>query len=95
MCGVERNGSLDKTKTEVHYEQHYPVARNRSGRILRHLRHLGMLQVLGPPPSRMRDLNEDEGRGEQATPLVFYLQSICNPLTWGCYNSDVWMGEDG
>ena len=62
-----------KQKTEVHYEQHHHVARHRSCRILRHLRHLGMLQVLGPPPSRVRDLNQDEGRGEQATPLVFYL----------------------
>ena len=81
MCGVGRNGSLDQTKAEVHYEQHYHVARHRSCRVLRRLRHLGMLQVLGASPSRVRDLNEDEGRGEQATPLVFYLQSICNPLT--------------
>ena len=95
MCGVGRVVLSMKQKTEVHYEQHRNVGDHRSRRVLRHLRHLGMLQVLGPPPSRMRDLNEDEGRGEQAAPLVFYLQSICNSLTWGCYNGDVWMGEDG
>ena len=82
-------------KTEVHYEQHRNVGHHRSCRILRHLRHLGVLQMLGASPSRVRNLNEDEGRGEQAAPLVFYLQSICNPLTWGCYNVGVWMGEDG
>ena len=80
---------------EVHYEQHRNVGDHRSCRVLRHLRHLGMLQVLGASPSRVRDLNEDEGCGEWATPLVFYLQSICNPLTLGCYNAGVWMGEDG
>ena len=84
-----------KQKTEVHYEQHHHVARHRSCRILRHLRHLVILQMLGASPSRVRNLNEDEGRGKRATPLVFYLQSICNSLTLGCYNSGVWMGEDG
>ena len=58
MCGVGRNGSLDQTKTEVHYEQHRNVGDHRSCRILCYLRHLGMLQVLGPPPSRVRDLSE-------------------------------------
>ena len=82
MHNVRRRegGPLDETKTEVHYEQHRNVGDHRSCRVLRHLRHLGMLQVLGPPPSRMRDLNEGEGRGEQATPLVFlspiHLQSV-------------------
>ena len=95
MCGVGRNGSLGKTKTEVHYEQHHHVARHRSCRIFRHLRHLGILQVLGASPSRVRNLNEDEGHGGQATPLVFYLSFICNSLTWDCYNGGVWMGEDG
>ena len=81
MHNVRRreDGPLDETKTEVHYEQHRNVGHHRSCRILRHLRHLGMLQVLGASPSRVRNLNEDEGRGEQVTPLVFYLQSICNP----------------
>jgi hypothetical protein len=44
----------------VQYEQHRNVGDHRSYRVLRHLRHLGVLQVLGPPPSRMRDLNEAE-----------------------------------
>ena len=95
MCGVGRDGPFRRNKTEVHYEQHRNVGHHWSRRVLRHLRHLGMLQVLGASPSRVRNLNEDEGRGEQVTPLVFYLQSICNPLTWGCYNGGVWMGEDG
>ena len=25
----------------------------------------------------------------------FNLRFISNPLTWGCYNMDVWMGKDG
>ena len=95
MCGVGRKGLSAKQKTEVHYEQHRNVGDHRSCRVLRHLRHLGILQMLGASPSRVRNLNEDEGRGDQAAPLVFYLQSICNPLTWGCYNVGVWMGEDG
>ena len=82
-------GPLDETKTEVHYEQHRNVGDHRSCRILRHLRHLGILQMLGSSPSRVRNLNEDEGRGKRAAPLVLYLQSICNSLTWGCYNVDV------
>lgn len=64
------------------------------GGIVHNVRRLGMLQVLGSPP-RVRDLNKDEGRGVRATPLVFYLKSVSNSLTWGCYNVDVWMGEDG
>lgn len=61
---------------------------------MHNVRRLGMLQVLGSPP-RVRDLNKDEGRGVRATPLVFYLKSVSNSLTWGCYNVGVWMGEDG
>ena len=64
------------------------------GGIVHNVRRLGMLQVLGSPP-RVRDLNKDEGRGVRATPLVFYLKSVSNSLTWGCYNVGVWMGEDG
>ena len=52
------DGPLGKQKTEVHYEQHRNVGHHRSRRVLRHLRHLGMLQVLGTPPSRVRDLSE-------------------------------------
>ena len=96
MHNVRRreDGPLDETKTEVHYEQHHHVARHRSCRILRHLWHLGILQMLGASPPRVRNLNKDEGRGDRATPLVFY-QFIRNSLTWGCYNVGVWMGEDG
>ena len=53
-------GLSAKQKTEVHYEQHRNVGDHRSCRVLRHLRHLGMLQVLGTPPSRVRDLSEKE-----------------------------------
>ena len=60
MCGVGRDGPFRQNKTEVHYEQHRNVGDHRSCRVLRHLRHLGMLQVLGPPPSRVCDLNEAE-----------------------------------
>ena len=60
MCGVGRDGPFRPDKTEVQYEQHRNVGDHRSYRVLRHLRHLGMLQVLGPPPPRMRDLNEAE-----------------------------------
>ena len=60
MCGVGRDGPFRQDKTEVQYEQHRNVGDHRSYRVLRHLRQLGVLQVLGPPPSRMRDLNEAE-----------------------------------
>ena len=71
-----------QNKTEVRYEQHRNVGRHRNGRILRHLWRLGMLQV--SPSSRLRDLNETEGRGGSATPLRFYLKSVYNPLTLDC-----------
>ena len=80
--------------TVLHYEQHRNVARRWNDCVLRYLRRLGMLQVLGSPP-RVRDLNKGEGRGVRTTPLVFYLPSVSNSLTRDCYNMGVWMGEDG
>ena len=62
MCGVGRDGPFRQNKMEVHYEQHRNVGHHRSRRILRHLWYLGMLQVLGSSPSRVRDLNKRKGR---------------------------------
>ena len=80
--------------TVLHYEQHRNVARRWNDCVLRYLRRLGMLQVLGSPP-RVRDLNKGEGRGVRTTPLVFYLPAVSNSLTRDCYNMGVWKGEDG
>ena len=71
MCAVGRDGPFRQNKTEVHYEQHRHVDCHWRDRILRHLRHLGMLPVLVPPPSRLCDLNEVKstgGRGVLGTP---------------------------
>ena len=79
MCGVGRDGPSRSNKTEVHYEQHRNVGCRWNDRILRHLRHLGMLQVLGSP-SRVRDLNESEGavswRGVSDTPRQLFYRSV-------------------
>ena len=67
-------------KTEVHYEQHRNVGCRRNDCVLCHLRRLGMLQVLGPPPW-VCDLNESEDavswRGVSDTPRqLFTDQSV-------------------
>ena len=66
------DGPLDETKTEVHYEQHRNVGDYRSCRVFRHLRHLGMLQVLGPPPSRVRDLKEAQARRKRRACAIIW-----------------------
>ena len=82
MCGVEREGPFRQNKTEVHYEQYRNVGHHRSCRVLRHLWHLGMLQVLGPPPSRVRNLNEAEiaisWRGVSDTPRQLFADGLRN-----------------
>ena len=85
MCGVGRNGSLDKTKTEVHYEQHHHVARHRRDCVLCLRRHLGAQPLVGRPP-RLRSVKEAEPeswRGVSDTPRqLFADQSMWRDGDW-------------
>ena len=100
MCGVGRNGSLGKAKTEVYYEQHYHVARHRSDCVLCLRRHLGAQPLVGQAP-RLRGLKEakpESWRGVSDAPRQLFtdLQFVnTGLLQWRRLDGGGWLKKKG